>query len=214
MNILKSFFTALLLVSAFPAFSQKKLVEGSITYKATMKNIDGTTKEGTYIVYVKNKQIRKEIKIGTDFENVVICDNTDKLYSLKSMDGRNFAVEMTPEDYQKRNEKYTAPVIKDGGENRVISGQKTQKATVSYKDGNSTNVFYTKDWITDAPYLFERFQGLEGLPLAFDYKNEQGAVINFEAIKFDEEVVENSKFKVPAGYKVISNDEYRKLRSK
>lgn len=202
------------MLSTCVAFAQKKLVEGSITYKATMKNPDGTTKDGTYIISVKNKQVRKEMKIGSDFENVVVVDNTGKMYSLKSMDGRNFAVEMSPEDYAKGNAKYAGMSVKDVGEKRVISGQQTQKATVLYKDGNSADVYYTKDWIVDAPYLFERFDGLEGLPMAFDYKNEQGAIINFEAVKLDEDVVENAKFKVPAGYKVISNEEYRKLRSK
>jgi len=51
------------------------------------------------------------------------------------------------------------------------------------------------------------------LPLAFDYKNDQGVVINFEATNIDENVVENAKFKVPAGYKIISNEEYKSMRS-
>lgn len=214
MKIFKSIFAALLILSSHSAFAQKKLVEGSITYKATMKNSDGTAKEGTYIISVKNKQVRKEIRIGGDFENVVVVDNSGKIYSLKSMDGRNFAVEMTPDDYEKRNAKYTGGTVKDAGQTKIISGQNAQKATISYKDGNTADLFYTKDWLIEAPYLFERFQGLEGVPLAFDYKNDQGVVITFEAVKMDEDIVENSKFKVPAGYKMISNEEYRNLRSK
>lgn len=214
MNILKTIFVATLTLGASISFAQKKLVEGSVTYRATMKGPDGATKEGTYTVSVKNKQLRKEIKIGSDFENVVIVDNTDKMYSLRSMDGRNFAVEMSPTDYEKRNAKYAGSTIKEVGDKRVISGQNAQKAVVSYKDGSAVDVYYTKEWVIDVPFLFERFQGLNGLPLSFDYKNEQGVVIVFEAVKLDEDVVENSKFRVPAGYKVISNDEYLKLRSK
>lgn len=207
MNILKTIFVATLTISASVSFAQKKLVEGSVTYRATMKSPDGTTKEGAYTVSVKNKQLRKEIKIGSDFENVVIVDNTDKMYSLRSMDGRNFAVEMSPADYEKKNERYAGSTIKEANDKKVISGQNAQKAVVSYKDGTTADVYYTKDWVIDVPFLFERFQGLQGLPLSFDYKNEQGVIIVFEAVKLDQEVVENSKFKVPAGYKVISNEE-------
>ncbi len=213
-TLIKTLLTGICLLGPFLTTAQKKLVEGSVTYKAVMNNADGTTKEGVYIVSVKNKQVRKELRLGTDFENVIIFDNTDKLYTLKSVKEKNFAVEMSPEDYNKRNEKYAGASVKKTDETKTIAGFKALSALMSYKDGNSVKVFYTPDWTTDVPYLFERFDLLNGLPLAFDYKNDQGAVINFEAINIDESVVENSKFKVPAGYKIISNEEYKSMRSK
>lgn len=215
MNILiRSLLIGACLLSPLLSAAQKKLVEGSVNYKVVVNNPDGSTKQGAYIVSVKYKQVRKELKLGTDFENILILDNTGKLYTLKSVKEKNFAVEMNVADYSKRNEKYEDATIKKTGDTKTIAGIKAQSAIISYKDGSDTKVYYTTEWTTDAPLLFERFERLNGLPLAFDYKSDQGVVMNFEATNIDESVVENSKFKVPAGYKIISNEEYKDIRSK
>ena len=212
--LLKVVFAGILFFIPLCLFAQKTLVEGTVVYKAVVNNPDGSRKEGSYVISLKNKQVRKELKIGKDFENVMILDNTDKAYSLKSVNEKNFAVEMSREDFAKKNDKYYGPVIKDAGETKTIAGKQAQKAVVTYKDGTSVNIYYTKDWLPELPHTFERFQGLNGFPLAFEYKNEQGGIINFEAIKLDEDVVESAQFKVPVNYKVISNEEYRQIRSK
>jgi GLPGLI family protein len=212
-SILSAVFAVLLSMPLLSA-AQKVMTEGSVIYKAVLNNPDGTRKEGTYVVTVKNKQVRKELKIGTDFNNVTVLDEQGKSYILRSFNDKNFAVEMSAQDFSKRHEKYREPAINDDPESREIAGFKAQKATVTYKDGTAISIYYTKDWIPELPFTFERFRGLNGFPLAFDYKNDQGAVINFEAVRFDEAVVENSNFKIPAGYTLISNEEYRKLKSK
>lgn len=213
-TLIKILSIGICLLSPFLSSAQTKLVEGSITYKAVLNNPDGTAKEGVYIVSVKNNQVRKELRIGAEFENVIIFDNTEKLYTLKSVKEKNFAVEMSTDDYRKRNEKYEGATIKDSKDTKTIAGINARSATMSYKDGSSVKVFYTTDWVTEAPFVFERFEQLNGLPLAFDYKNDQGVVINFEAVKIDEGVVEDAKFKIPAGYKIISNEEYKSMRSR
>lgn len=210
----KLIFAGTLFFIPFSLLAQKTLVEGTVVYRAVVNNPDGSRLEGAYIISLKNKQVRKELKIGNDFENVMILDNSDKAYSLKSLNEKNFAVEVSREDFEKRNAKYYGPVIKDAGETKTIAGQVARKATVIYKDGTSVNIYYTKEWVPELPYTFERLQGLNGFPLAFEYKNEQGGIINFEAIKLNEDVVESSKFTVPANYKIISNEEYRQIRSK
>lgn len=207
---------SILILSLVPgySFAQKVLVEGTVVYKATLNNPDGSSKDGTYTITVKNKQVRKDLKIGNDFNNVTVLDEQGKSYILRSVNEKNFAVEMTGADFTQRNEKYYGAEVKEESDKRQIAGLQAQKATVKYKDGSSTVVYFTRDWISEMPYTFERFRGLKGFPLAFDYKNDQGAVIKFEAISFTESVVENTNFKVPAGYTLISNEEYRRLKTK
>jgi hypothetical protein len=113
MSIKRVFLTIIVLVVAFGARGQKVLAEGTVVYKATLTKPDGSRKEGTYTITVKNKQVRKDLKLGPDFENIQIFDNTERAYILRSMNDKNFAVEMSMADLLKKNELYYAPTIKD-----------------------------------------------------------------------------------------------------
>ena len=214
MSVLRAFLFLTIISLPFISNAQKVLGEGTVVYKAVLTKPDGSRKEGTYTITVKNKQVRKDLKIGSDFENVQIFDNTEKAYILRSMNDKNFAVEMSMADLLKKNERYYDPEIKDAAESKNIAGMKAQKAVITYKDGSTAELFYTKEWKADIPFAFERYRGLNGFPVAFDYKNDQGAVINFEVLTLDENVVESSNFKIPNGYKVISGEEYKKLQTK
>jgi hypothetical protein len=205
---------AVFAITPFALQAQKVLVEGMVVYKAILTQPDGSKKEGLYTITVKNKQVRKELKIGDEFSNVQLIDNSDKAYNLRTVNGKDLAIEMTIEDITDKRRKFYDAAIRLSDEHREIAGYDALKASFSYKDGTTATVYYTKDWKPEMPYTFERFHDLEGFPLAFDYKNEQGVVITFEAIALNEDVVETAWFKVPAGYKVITSEEYKHLKSK
>ncbi|MBL7719281.1 MAG: hypothetical protein JNL72_10635 [Flavipsychrobacter sp.] len=209
-------FVALFFCCLAPGLSlaQKALVEGTVTYKAILTRPDGSVKEGTYVIAVKNKNVRKELKIGSDFENVTLLDDTGNGYMLRSVGAKNLAVETTPEDFKRRNERYQGATTKELADRKTIAGLEARKAIITYRDGSTVNLFYTDSWVPEGPVAFERFNGIKGFPLAFDYTNEQGAVITFEATSFNQDVVESARFKVPAGYKVISSAEFQQLKAK
>lgn len=208
---IKKLAALLLVIFALPAFAQKSLVEGVVTYNAVTTNPEGVKSSGVYSVTVKNQQVRKDLKLANS-ENAWIVDNSDVVYTLRSSGDKKYAVEVKKADFNKRHEKYADPVIKDADEHKMIAGLKAEKAIVTYKDGSSVTVYYTKEWLPDAEYTFERFRGLKGFPLAFEYKNSKGITTYFEATSLQARPVESTNFKVPAAYKIISNEEYKQLK--
>ena len=93
----------------------------------------------------------------------------------------------------------------------TIAGQQCQKATVTYKDGGTSSLYYTTAWTSPDPSLFDRFPGIKYMPLTFEYRNEEGITMHFAAERIESKPVESALFRVPPDYKIISNAEYKAI---
>jgi hypothetical protein len=207
-----------MLLVAFPrpAMAQKAFMEGTITYSVTIESpgADGDKKEykGTYILVIKQGQIRKDFKLNGGYEDVLIY-NTDAntIYSLKSAADKKFAIQLSYEDFLDKQNQYKDYLMREDDGKKKIAGYAAHTARVAYRDGSTTTIAYTTDWIPATEYVFERFPGIKVLPLDFVISNPDGISMHFHAEKIETKPVENSYFRIPPDYKIIKYNEYKLL---
>lgn len=203
------------IIMPFISSAQKPFVEGAIEYSVKLQPADGSAggaHNGTYLITVKGKQVKKEFKLDNNYDNSILCNgDANGFYSLKSSQGKKYAIQLDEQEMLGRSAKYTGFRLDDQGNGNTIAGLAAQKAKVSYKDGSSMDILYSKEWKPADEHLFERFPGINGLPLDFTYKTENGATIHFHAEKVQPGIIENAVFRLPKDIKVISNTEYQQL---
>lgn len=205
---------ACLLLLADPLWAQNPLQEGSIVYAVRVgTSTAGPEPTGTYTLTVKGANIRKELRMNSGYQNVILQNrNTQTIYSLQTAGGQPYAIQLRMEDLKERQKPFEDFELKDDDEAVTIAGQNCQKAFVIYKDGSQSAICYTKDWLSPDVLLFDRFPGIRNIPLSFEYRNEAGTTMHFEAEKIEAKPVESTVFRVPPEFKIISNAEYKSLR--
>jgi hypothetical protein len=192
-------------------------VEGTIVYSVSIGPVAGgggyTEHAGTYTLTVKGASLRKELKMNSGYQNVIIQNNnTNAIYSLQPAAGQNYAIQLRMQDIRERQKPYEGFVQKEEEGPMTIAGQQSQKAVVTYKDGSTSSLYYTKAWTSPDPSLFDRFPGIKYIPLMFEYRNEEGITMHFAAERIESSPVESGLFRVPPDYKIITNAEYKSLR--
>lgn len=210
-------FILLSLLYATALVAQEPFAEGCIVYTVTMDPAESsagiTSHSGTYRIYLRNRMIRKELELDNGYRHVLIWDGSKRTgYSLQATGGRQYAVQLTREDIEapsKRYRKFTITDLRE--EKQSIAGYTCQPATVNYPDGTKANLCYTKDRkLSEAP-MYDWLPGISFLPLSFEIKNEAGILMRFQADYLLAAPMEHSLFRVPEGYHIISNNEYKKL---
>jgi hypothetical protein len=199
------------------ANAQQPFVEGVIVYSVSIGPVAGnagfTEHAGTYTLTLKGASIRKELRMNSGYQNVIIENkNTGSIYSLQLAAGQNYAIQLKAQDVEEKMKPYDGFSQKDEDGTMTIAGQPCRKATIHYKDGSASSLYYTTTWTNPTASLFERFPGIKYIPLSFEYRNEEGITMHFAAEKLDARPVESSLFRVPPDYKIISNAEYKAMR--
>lgn len=196
--------------------AQKPFVEGNIVYAVTINAADGNgnTKEykGSYTITIKGKQIRKELKMKNGYDDILIFNfENNTAYSLKTLGDKKYAIQLSMEDFVSKAQKYEGFTLKKDEQEKKIAGFSARKADVTYRDGNISTIFLTDEWQPDNKLTFERFPGCKFLPLVFDYTNENGSRLHFQAEHVNATPVENADFRIPADFKLINYNEYQQL---
>lgn len=211
-------FILLLILCAGAASAQKIFKEGTLVYNVTLDppdNQEGMVQHtGSYTIVIKDKQVRKELKMNNGFSNVMIFDeNTGTVYTLKEMQGKKLAIQLDAEKMVRKRARFENFKLKEKGKDADIAGLSVRRGMVIYKDDNSKELYYSNDWKPEVE-LFEQLPGIQVLPLVFTSKTDDGMVMHFKAEKIIAEPVEGTFFKIPQDYKIMSSQEYKKLSSK
>jgi|GEM_PF-619450 len=196
--------------------AQKPFVEGHITYEVSMKVPDENGKlktySGSYILTIKGKQLRKELRMKNGYDDILIFNfENNTVYSLKSSTDKKYAIQLSMEEFAAKAEKYSDYTVRKDNKEKMIAGTSAYKAEISYKDGTTIVVLLTKEWQPDNKLTFERFPDCKFLPLVFDYKNEDGTELHFQVEHVMANPVENADFRIPPDYKLINYNEYQQL---
>ncbi|MGN6568273.1 MAG: hypothetical protein ACTHJ0_09990 [Flavipsychrobacter sp.] len=196
--------------------AQKPFVEGRIVYNVTITSADenGNTKEykGSYNITIKGKQMRKELKMKNGYDDILIFNfENNTAYSLKTLGDKKYAIQLNMEDFVSKARKYEEFSLKKDEQEKKIAGFSAHKADINYRDGNTSVIFLTDEWQPDNKLTFERFPNCKFLPLVFDYTNENGSRLHFQAEHADAMPVENGDFRIPPDFKLISYNEYQQL---
>ena len=178
-----------------------------------MRSPDNRTYKGYYTFTFKGPHVKKELKLDNGFEDVVLIDcGTGKVFSLQNRDGKKFAIQLSMEEMSKRQQSFLGFTVADEQSDKTnIAGYDVSKGKVSYKDGSTAEIFYSKDWYPLQSISYERFPAAKFLPMGFSYTDEHGIAMEFEADKLSLEPVENAVFRIPPEYKMISYEEYKEL---
>lgn len=192
--------------------AQKVFSEGTITYQVKMGPDDPEFKPGMYTITIKDDFVKKEMKLnGLDYIIILNC-RTNKVTSLRNLNGRKYAIELKMEDITNDQVKFTGfRVAGETNDNKKIAGCTVHSGTIMYKDGSHAPVYFSRDWKPVQPITYERFPGADFLPLEFFYKDASGITMSFLAQKVQPEPIDNAEFRVPLDYKIISNAEYQQI---
>jgi hypothetical protein len=219
MDVLRIYGACLAIVFLFciPATlrAQSLFPEGVIVYKVTLEPKDGERGKqysGTYTITLKGKQLRKDLKLDNGFSTTILHDeNSHVAYTLKQDGDKKYAVQMDNEQLKMQTAKYEGFTITKLDEKEKVAGYEGRNAVIIYPDKTSTEIVCSEQWKTER-FVYDRFPGIEVLPLAFMVSTEDGIILHFRVKKIEATLVENSNFKIPEDYKIITNAEYRGLK--
>lgn len=211
----KVYLTLILLLNVVAATAQQAFVEGRIRYAVSIGPVSDSTgfteHAGTYTVIVKGNQVRKELSMNTGYQNVLIAGNNN-VYSLQANGGQRYAIQLSPQDMNERQKPFEGYKQDNVPGKMTIAGWPCEKAFITYRDGSRSAIYFTTAWTAPEVQLLDRFPGLKNIPLAFEYRNEEGIVMHFQAEKLEAVPIESALFRIPADYKIISNAEYKQQR--
>ena len=195
------------------AIAQKPFTEGTIVYKVKLKSADQNEFTGVYTFIIKGGEIRKELKLNNGYQDVVLLNCvTSKVYSLQNRNNKKYAIQLSMDDLQKKQQKFTGYTIKNEAANsRTIAGFAAYKGNINYSDGSNADVYYSKDWYPTQSITYERFPDCKFLPVYFSYRDDNNTVMDFELDRMEAGPIESALFRIPADYQMISYGEYKQL---
>jgi hypothetical protein len=193
--------------------AQKPFTEGTIVYKVKLQAADRSAYDGTYTFTIKGNQVKKELRLANNYEDIILINcAAGTVHRLQFIKGTKFAIQMSMADYLKRQSKFTGFRIENEQSNaNNIAGFTAYRAMANYKDGSTTDVYYTKEWQPVQTITYERFPDAHFLPLSYTYKNDNGMTLQLTAERVSPVPVENAVFRIPPDYKILSHEEFQQL---
>ena len=209
-------FYCLLFLAVFWAsvsIAQQPFSEGIIEYTVLLTAPDNNKISGTYTMSFKGAEIKKVMTMDNGYEDITLFDcKNGTIYSLLSRNGNKYAIQLSMEEFVTKQEKYTGyRLTNEKKQNKLIDGLVLYQGTVKYKNNAKVTILYTKDWKPAEPITYTRFPNATFLPLRFQYEEDNGMGMVFEATKVSATPLSTSIFKIPADYKMISYEEYKQL---
>jgi len=202
------------MINVLPASAQQPFVEGAIIYKVRLETPEHKSFNGTYTFTFKEGQLKKELKLNNGYQDVLLINCVkNSVYSLKIRNGKKLAIQLNMDDLVQRQKKYAGfSLAPEQPDKKTIAGYAVNKGEITFPDGGKSGIYYSSDWYPDRAITFERFPDAHFLPLSFQYVDETGITAHLEAERVSIAPVENAVFRLPADYKIITNDEYKLLR--
>lgn len=207
-------FLALFLLLTIPVSvsAQKSLSEGKIVFDISMADGDMDPQMKAMMptestVFIKNGKSRTEISMAMGMSSASIYDSkTGQITALTDFMGNKTYMTM---DSQKEGAKGGKPVVEQSTETKTIAGYLCKKAIIKMKDGSTMNVYHTDKINGGIPEVIGA-QDLGGYPLEYTV-DQMGFKMTFTARSVTAEKVSDDQFKVPAGYKFVTQEELQKM---
>lgn len=209
------FVILLSVVSVLNVLGQKRITEGTITYDivvATGNNnpsiadmFDGATS----VVYLKGYNTRFERVSSLGVEATIVDGKTGRVNVLKEYGEQKYMITMTPENWKDANKKYEGISFSFVEEYKEIAGYKCQKAVGTMTNGNTINVYFTRDLVADNREFEYAYKTLPGL--AMEYETTIGSLkVTYTVSKVSFNIVPATKFELPkSGFRVMTYEESR-----
>lgn len=207
----------LLLLTLLPVtevFAQKQFNEGTVIYDVQLEGNDNQMVKGTFVLTVKNGRLRKQIKLENGFIYDLIIDCiSNKVYSLKEASNKSYAIQLDMNDLFLKQQPFEQfRLEEDRKDKKTIGGITAYHGTVRYKDGKTSDIYYTNEWKPERKVTFERFPDALFFPLAYTFEDAAGSLMRMEVKSISASPVSEGVFRLPGDLMMISRDEFRKLR--
>ncbi len=204
-------FLFLMLALPLAASAQQPFTEGVLRYGVYLSPANGTESLGQYAgsftVTVKGPMVRRELTLNSGFNNATILDRTTgEGYSLQSTPGQKFALALSAAQLQAREQPYAGFTLKEGGAGKPVASMPCREAVATYPNGTSASLCYSTEWTAATHGLFDRFPTIGAIPLRFEYRSDEGALLRFVAEAVTPGPVEAAQFRVPADYKIVKSE--------
>jgi len=192
--------------------AQKSLNEGKIIFDIsfTEEDMDPQMKammptEST--VYFKGGKSCTELSMAMGMSSASIYDaKTGQITALTDFMGNKTYMTM---DASKESAKQGKPSVEQTSETKTIAGYVCKKAIIKSTDGSSMVVYHT-DKISAGMAEMAGAKDLGGYPMEYTIE-QMGFKMTFTAKTVTAEKVSDDKFKVPAGYKFVTQEELQKM---
>lgn len=210
--------TALILSSSYTNAPVTPDFEGVITYTINMEGGDNDQvaqmmKAYTIKTYIKGDMCRTESNMG--MVSTIAIGNSKKPKEpvlLINMMGEKYQLKIDEKEMKKSET--NKPEIKYLTGTKKIAGYDCKEAQISVKDDKTGSTMTSDVYYTDQlPYNNDGYQnhfnGLKGFPLSYSM-SQSGMNFTFAAQSIEKQSVPDSLFNVPAGYKLMSEDDMEK----
>lgn len=193
--------------------AQPVLFEGIVEYDVYMTTPEKESLKGTYLFLFKNDEIRKELDLSNGYRNTRLINcREDKIFSLQTMNGRNYAIQYDINMQFRRVLPYQGFCVdSEAVTGNAVAGCAEYVGKLRYKDGSTATITYTKDWMPPKGLVYTQFPDAPFLPLSYTYTRSNGVTVFLKAKKIQAGPVATSMFRIPANYKMVSLDEYKQL---
>ncbi len=205
------------ILAGYHSLAQRPFTEGKIEYSIAIDppaNQEGLVQyKGTYNIVVKGPMVKETLELENGYTTTLLFNYQDStVYSLKKLGTKNYAIQLDLKSMQNRRKKFEGYTLKDLKGNKEIAGTSVNEAIVTYKNGNTGTIAFSKDW-TPGNIVFDNYPGIAYLLFSFTNYNDDGTLIRFTTKSINALPVENAVFRLPTGYKIITNAEYQQLTS-
>lgn len=211
---LLSLIASFLCICSWNSSAQNSFIEGEIIYtvriEAVNPKLEKQISTGELRIKLKGNSVIKELSLSSGFKNTMLFEKGKDAYSIRKIAGEKFALQLDAEQIKKKQQKCVNFTTEEyTNDIKSIANFKTERAKLLCNDAPPMLIYYTKEWIINNEFLFENFPFFQFLPLAYDIKNDDGSLFHFELQKIEASPQDNSVFKIPDGYKIISYEEYK-----
>ena len=194
--------------------AQRQFTEGKIIYEITLHpgNENAEQLTGTYTIILKGKQLRKELLLNNGFSTTILHDEAKKIaHTLRQSGDKKYAVQHNREQIKKQQAKLEGFTLAKMEKVTNLAGYEGRRGIITYTDKTVTEIIFSEEWQPES-YIYDRFPGITVLPLEFSVATDEGVILHFRVKSIEPVPVENSNFKIPQDYKIITNEEYRQLK--
>jgi hypothetical protein len=127
-------------------------------------------------------------------------------------DQNKYALEMTQEEVNEKNLKFSNAQFSSLNQQKKIAGYNCTGSKVTYANKEEADFFFTTELLPPGDNFISMFPGLKGLPLEYKVKSGNNITMRFVANLVDNMIIDSKIFIIPAEYKIVTKAELEKLK--
>ncbi|MEO7263838.1 MAG: hypothetical protein ABIW38_02945 [Ferruginibacter sp.] len=196
--------------------AQKKLSEGSFSYKISIAGLNGEPSPGlsgaTLHVYLKPTLSRTDMVSSLGSETNIYDSKAGKGFMLREYSGQKLMITMSKDNWNQKTQVYDNLIFKVEDGFTQIAGQNCKKAITTLQNGKPFIVFFNPDIDVLNKEYSNAFTNLPGLPVQYEMvSGNLSFKYTLNNVLWDP--VASSKFESPkTGFRVMSYDENQQLK--